>query len=168
MTHSANKFIFSGEYGELTCFYAHRGLYSNPTMALVRTRSPVQIRSSAPSHRLCEPFTEAFFYVHAKAHASPLSRRVESPLWKNAPSPGAMRRNRPNPLPRMTQWASAMHPRDRRRVNAAMHNHHWMGCCAPGLPGHVSSPPQGPPRHALSALGRQPKADTFRCIRIGA
>ena len=42
------KFIFSGEYGELTCFYAHRGLYSNPTMALVRMRSPVQIRSSAP------------------------------------------------------------------------------------------------------------------------
>lgn len=50
MTHSANKFIFSGEYGELTCFYAHRGLYSNPTMALVRMRSPVQIRSSAPSN----------------------------------------------------------------------------------------------------------------------
>ena len=42
------KFILSGEYGELTCFYAHRGLYSNPTMALVRMRSPVRIRVSAP------------------------------------------------------------------------------------------------------------------------
>ena len=50
MTHSANKFIFSGEYGELTCFYAHRGLYSNPTMALVRMRSPVRIWLSAPQH----------------------------------------------------------------------------------------------------------------------
>ena len=57
LTLSADKFIFSGEHGELTCFYAHRGLYSNPTIALVRMRSPVRIWLSAPQHlQKCKSF----------------------------------------------------------------------------------------------------------------